>query len=58
MVCLIQELNRLKEYKVETMHLAVSIADRFLKSLAARGASAPNLVHLATISMLLAAKCE
>lgn len=58
MVALIQDLHRQKEYKVETLHLAVSIADRYLSLLAGRGATCPNLVQLATISVLLAAKLE
>lgn len=49
----------MKEYKVETFHLAVSVADRYLEALS-RQASTPkvNLVALATISLLIAAKLE
>ena len=56
MVCLIHELHRQKEYKVETLHLAVSIADRYLAAI--QNAPRPNLVHLATVAVLMAAKLE
>lgn len=56
MVLLIQELHRQKEYKVETLHLAISIADRYLAAL--KDTKKPSLVHLATISVLMAAKLE
>jgi len=58
MVGLITDLHRLKDYKVESLHLAISVADRYLASLAARGACCPNLTLLATISVLIAAKLE
>lgn len=54
---LILELHRLKEYKTETAHLAVSIADRYLAALR-NSRKAPNLAHLAAISILMAAKLE
>lgn len=59
MILLIQELHKKKEYKVETLHLASSIADRYLCSLVRRQCrELPNLTQLATISMLMAAKLE
>ena len=56
MVSLIQELHRVKGYAEDTFYLAVSIADRYLTVLATKGQKAPNLIQLATISILLAAK--
>ena len=56
MVALMQELHRIKKYHVETLFLAVSIADRFLSKLARSKFCAPNLVQLATVSLLMAAK--
>ena len=56
MVALIQELHRIKKYHIETLFLAVSIADRFLAKLARSKFCAPNLVQLATVSLLMAAK--
>lgn len=37
MVSLIQELHRVKEYSEETFYIAVSVADRYLAGLAAKG---------------------
>ena len=31
LMCIIQDLNKKKEYKQETLHMAGSIADRYLK---------------------------
>lgn len=56
MVSLIQELHRVKAYAEDTFYLAVSIADRYLTVLATQGKKSPNLIQLATISLLLAAK--
>ena len=56
MIALIQELHRIKKYCIETFFLACSIADRFLSKLGERQLHAPNLVCLATVSLLLAAK--
>ena len=56
MISLIQELHRVKGYAEDTFYLAVSIADRYLTVLATKGKKAPNLIQLATISILLAAK--
>lgn len=58
MIVLIQNLHKAKEYKEETLHLAGSIADRFLASLAAKNAEVPEIMLLATICLLLAAKLE
>ena len=56
MVSLIQELHRVKGYAEDTFYLAVSVADRYLTILATQGKKAPNLIQLATISILMAAK--
>ena len=56
MISLIQELHRVKGYAEDTFYLAVSVADRYLTVLATKGQKAPNLIQLATISILLAAK--
>jgi len=56
MVTLIQGLHRKRGYRLETLFLAVSIADRYLRNLGGRGKRAPCLVLLAVTSLLLAAK--
>ena len=56
MIVLMQELHRLKKYRIETIHFATGIADRYLVHLKANDAPAPDLVHLAAVSFLLAAK--
>lgn len=56
---MIDKLHKIKEYKLETFHLAVSIADRYLEALS-RQETTPKVdfVALATISLLIAAKLE
>ena len=44
--------------KVETIYLAVNIADRYLNEIAMQGKPAPNLVLLAITSQILAAKAN
>ena len=44
MVMLIEDLALLKEYKHETLYLAVSIADRYLVNIAVEGKTAPCLI--------------
>ena len=58
MVRLIEELAFLKEYKVETIFLAVSLADRYLVIIAVKREKAPCLIHLAVVCLLMAAKLE
>ena len=59
MVLLIEELHALKQYKVETLYLAVSLADRYLVYIAVGEAQAPpSLVTLAVTCILMAAKLE
>lgn len=58
---LLQNLHKAKDYKEETLHLAGSLADRFLASISQRsleGKEAVDIVALATICLLLAAKLE
>lgn len=47
-----------KGYKQQTMHLAGNIADRYLSILVQNNENAPDLVMLATTSLLMAAKIE
>lgn len=58
MVTLLEELNRLKSYKEETFYLALSLADRYLMSLAMKMEKAPCLIRLAIVSTLMSAKLE
>jgi hypothetical protein len=58
MIVLIQNLHKAKEYKEETLHLAGSIADRYIASIATKNLEAPEIMLMATISLLLAAKLE
>ena len=53
-----QDLHKKKEYKVETLHLASSIADRYLAIILGKGKSVPNLFALGATVMLMAAKVE
>ena len=57
---MISFLNKRKSYKVETFHRAVTILDRYLKTLSADTLinDSINNVALATISVLMAAKLE
>ena len=52
------DLHKAKGYRPETLFVATSITDRYLASCMEKDVKEPNLVHLATISMLLAAKLE
>lgn len=58
MVMLIEELIKVKDYKVETSYLAVSIADRYLVNIAVNGEKAPCLITLAVVCVLMGAKME
>lgn len=58
MVMLIEDLNTLKEYKLETLYLSVSLADRYLVNIAVQGKPAPCLITLAVVCVLIAAKLE
>ena len=58
MVLLIEELHTMKQYKIETLYLAVSLADRYLVYIAFTEKEPPCLVTLAVTCVLLAAKLE
>ena len=58
MVMLIEYMNNCKGYKIETLYLAVSLADRYLVNMAISGEEAPCLISLGMICILIAAKLE
>ena len=58
MVLLIEELYSTHRYTIETLFLAVSIADRYLIHTVAAMKETPCMVTLAIASILLAAKLE
>lgn len=58
MVILIEDLHRHKGYKIDTLMLAVSVADRYLVNLAVENQKAPCLVTLGVTCLLMAAKLE
>ena len=58
MIALIEDLHGKKNYKEETLFLAVSIADRYLVNLCVQKKQPPCLTSLAVISLLLGAKLE
>lgn len=49
-------MHRIKRYKIETLFLACSIVDRFLQKLSVQGCKAPDLVLLAAVGLMIAAK--
>ena len=51
-------MNNVKSYKLETLYLAVSLADRYLVNIAIRGEKAPCLINLGITCILMAAKLE
>ena len=58
MVLLIEEFHAVKSYRLETLYLAVSIADRYLKQIRLERKEDPCFISLAVICILLAAKLE
>ena len=56
MIALMQEIHRIKRYSIETLFLACSILDRFLQKLNEARIEAPNLILLATVGLIIAAK--
>ena len=56
MVILLEELVRKRNYRIETLFLAVSLADRYLVTLTVAKRPAPCLVNLAVTCLLIAAK--
>ena len=55
---LIEDICAVRSSKEETSYIAVSIADRYLQSIAAVGQEAPCMIILAVICSLLASKLE
>lgn len=58
MVTLLEALIAEKEYKEETLYLAVSLCDRYLVNLSISKQSPPCLIMLAITGTLMAAKLE
>lgn len=58
MIVIIQELHRLKNYKVETLFMASAIADSYLSLLSQLNRRIPDMVQLGVICILMAAKLE
>ena len=58
LISIIQDLHKRKEYKHETLHLAGSVADRYVCILISEGLPVPNLFALAAACVLIAAKIE
>ena len=56
MVQLIEQIHHIKDYRPETLYLAVNIADRYLALMAVLHNSTPSLIELGVISIMLAAK--
>ena len=56
MIALMQEIHRIKQYTLETLFLACSIIDRFMKKLVEMNSEAPHLVLLGTVGLMIAAK--
>ena len=58
MILLVEELYEMKGYKIETLFLAVNLADRYLVYVSFSEAEVPCLIALAVTCVLLAAKLE
>ena len=58
MIRLIESIHRAKNYKLDTLYLAVNIADRYLANLSQRGHPSPSLVLLVVTSLMIAAKAR
>lgn len=58
MVRMMEDLCKLKKYHLETFYLSVSLADRYLASIAEVGLPNPCSVSLAVVCVLIAAKLE
>ena len=58
LVSVLQDLHKKKDYKIETLHLAGSIADRYLKLVLSKDLEMPNMFALAATCTLMAAKLE
>jgi len=58
MITVICDVHRLKGYKEETLYIAASLADRYLAILTILEYPSPELIRLAFVCTLLAAKLE
>ena len=58
MLTVIIEVHRVKNYKEETLYLAINLADRFLYSLTVLQQPSPCLIRLSFVCILMAAKLE
>ena len=58
MITVILEIQKFKNYKEETLFLAISLADRYLAKLMQIGQHSPCLIHLSFVCILMAAKME
>ena len=56
MVNLIEQIHAVKEYRTETLFLAVSLMDKYLAILAIDNKSPPCLITLSVTCLLMAAK--
>ena len=56
MVNLIEQIHAIKEYRTETLFLAVSLMDKYLAILAIDNKSPPCLITLSVTCLLMAAK--
>jgi hypothetical protein len=52
------DLHQKKDYKVETLFIATNIFDRYIHAVGVQNFQKQQVVNLATISILLAAKLE
>ena len=55
---MIEDLYLCKQYEIETLFLAVSLSDRYIKKVLESGAKLPCLLTLTVICIHLAAKIE
>ena len=59
LIQMVQSLHQVKNYKVETLYLAISLVDRYLVNLVIRGEDKPvDFPSLAVSCLFLAAKIE
>ena len=56
MVQLIEQIHHMKNYREETLFLAVNIADRYLALFAVFHTSTPSLIEVGVICLMLAVK--
>ena len=56
MVQMIEEIHKIKNYREETLYIAINIADKLLCLYAEEGREAPSLIQLGMVCTLIAAK--